>query len=146
MTGFSTITLVGNLTKDAEIIKIDNVAKTQIANFRMAVNSKFKDSQGMVQNDTVFIDVKAFGKVTDTIEKYFTKGRPVLIEGRLGQDEWQDKKTGEKRSKHYIKMTDFRFLSSNENGNNGSGNNGSTKSAEKSVSVNDKEEFDGLDF
>lgn len=108
MAEMNKVIMIGNLTKDPE--KVQYSGNTTIANFRLAANRTYKDGQGQKQNDATFVDVKAFGKVADTLLKYAVKGRQILVEGRLAMDEWTDKTSGGKRSKLYIKADNFQFL------------------------------------
>lgn len=108
MAEMNKVIIIGNLTKDPE--KVQYSGNTTIANLRLAANRTYKDGQGQKQNDVTFVDVKAFGKVADTLLKYAVKGRQILVEGRLSMDEWTDKTTGGKRSKLYIKADNFQFL------------------------------------
>ena len=113
MTGFSKIIVTGNLTKDPEVIRFKQ-SDTVKVNLRLAVNGvPYTDSQGAKQSEVVFIDAEAWGKTAETIGKYFKKGNPILVEGKLAQSDWEDKTTGTKRSKHFIKIQTFSFLSGN---------------------------------
>jgi len=146
MAEFNMVILVGNLTKDPE--KVQYAGTTTIANFRLAANRTYKDSQSTKQNDVVFVDVKAFGKIADRILKYCQKGRQILVQGRLSMDEWVDKTSGGKRSKLYIIAENFQFLGLKEQ--NGNDNGQSTKVIatavpEKEMSVEDVS-MEGLNF
>jgi single-strand DNA-binding protein len=68
----------------------------------MAINDKYRGRDGEMVENTVFIDVKFFGKIVDVCEKYLSKGGAVLVDGNLRQDTWNDKETGAKRSKIYV--------------------------------------------
>ena len=115
MAELNKVIMIGNLTKDPE--KVQYSGNTTIVNFRLAVNRTYKNGQGQKQNDVTFVDVKAFGKIADTLLKYATKGRQILVEGRLSMDEWIDKTTGGKRSKLYISAVNFQFLGQKDQGN-----------------------------
>jgi len=136
MAELNTLTLIGNLTKEPE--KVQYSGNTTIANLRLAANRTYKDGQGQKQNDVVFVDVKAFGKIAETILKYCQKGRQILVQGRLSMDEWTDKATGGKRSKLYIIADNFQFLGTKEQNSNGTSTTViATPVAEKAVSVSD---------
>ena len=117
MAELNTLTLIGNLTKDPE--KVQYAGNTTIANLRLAANRTYKDGQGQKQNDVVFVDVKAFGKIAETILKYCQKGRQILVVGRLAMDVWIDKASGGKSSKLYIIAENFQFLGTKEQNGNG---------------------------
>ena len=67
-----------------------------VANFGVAVNRKWTDGAGEKKEETTFVDCEAWGKTAEAIGKFFAKGRPIFIEGRLKFDEWQDKTSGQK--------------------------------------------------
>lgn len=100
------VILMGNLTKDPEF---KNIGTTNVVNFGIAINQV---KQGGAK-ETTFIDVSAFGKTAENITKYFTKGKAILIEGRLKLDEWQDKTTHQKRSKLKTVAERFYFCGGN---------------------------------
>ncbi len=100
MSNFNKVILMGNLVADPEIA--DLPSGSRVANLRMAVNDRHRGRDGEMIEHTVFIDVKFFGKIVDVCEKYLSKGRSVLVDGNLRQDNWEDKGTGAKRSKIYV--------------------------------------------
>ena len=97
----------GNLTRDPEVRYLP--AGTAIASFGVAVNRKWKDDQGNQKEEVTFLDVDAWGKTAETIAQWFRKGSPILITGRLKQETWDDKQTGQKRSKVKIVLDRFEF-------------------------------------
>jgi len=146
MAEFNNVTLIGNLTKAPE--RVQYAGNTTIANLRLAANRTYKDGQGQKQNDVVFVDVKAFGKVADTILRYCQKGRQILVQGRLSMAEWTDKTSGSKRSKLYITAENFQFLGSKEQNGNDNGQSVTviaTAVPEKEMSVDDVS-MDGIEF
>lgn len=117
MNGFNKVILAGNLTRDVEMLYTKG--GTAVAKFGIAVNRKWKDpTTRETKEDVVFIDVDAFGKQAEAIGQYLKKGRPILLEGRLKMDSWNDKGTGQKRSKLGVVLESFTFLDS---GNSDSG-------------------------
>ena len=110
MANFNKVILVGNLTKDPEVrYTPSNVA---VATFSLAVNTTIgKDADGNLKIETLFIDVTAFNKTAETIDKYCKKGSPLLIEGRLRLRIWEDK-DGNKHSKHEVVLERMQLLSS----------------------------------
>lgn len=103
---FNKIILIGNLTKDPEIRYTPQ--GTPVTNFRIAVTSKYKQSDDM-KEETLFIDVVVFGKQAESCSQYLSKGRPVLVEGRLQERTWES--DGQKRSKVEVVAQTVRFLS-----------------------------------
>lgn len=95
MSSFNRVILIGRLTKDPE----NNFSKEgiSITKFDFACDIGFGESKR-----PMFIGVTAFGKTADFVQKYFKKGNEILIEGSLDFQQWDDKETGKKRSKHAI--------------------------------------------
>lgn len=97
----------GNLTRDPELRFLPK--GTAIAAFGVAVNRKWTNDAGEKQEEVTFLDVDAWGKTAETIAQWFRKGSPILITGRLKQETWDDKQTGQKRSKVKIVLDRFEF-------------------------------------
>ena len=95
--GFNKVILMGNLTRDPEVRTTPN--GQSVANFSLAVNRTWKGQDGQQQEAVSYIDCVAWGKPGEIIAQYLSKGRPVLVSGRLDQRSWEDKETGAKRSK-----------------------------------------------
>lgn len=119
MANFNKIILAGNLTRDPQLSYTAN--NTAIAEFGMAVNRKWRGPDGQMKEDILFVDCKVFGKQAETFSQYMSKGRPVLIEGRLEFRQWQSQ-DGQKRSKHSVVVEGFTFLGGGgEGGGSGGG-------------------------
>jgi single-strand DNA-binding protein len=114
MNGYNRVTLAGNLTRVPELSYTPK--GTPVAKFGMALNRKWKNGDGDLQEDCTFVDVTAFGPKAETIAKHVAKGRPLLVEGRLQLDQWDDKQSGEKRSKLYVVLEEFVFLNDGKGG------------------------------
>ncbi|MEY3773282.1 MAG: hypothetical protein RLZZ129_62 [Verrucomicrobiota bacterium] len=108
MANFNKVYLIGNLTRDPELRVTPK--GTAICQFGLAVNRQFKDESGAMRDETTFVDIEAWGKQGETIAKYCTKGRPLFVEGRLKFDQWEDKTSGQKRSKLKVVLEGFQFL------------------------------------
>lgn len=114
MASYNKVILIGNLTRDPEL---RYTAKgTAIGKLGLAVNRKWRNEAGEWQEEVTFIDVSAFGKQAETIGQYLKKGRPIMVEGRLRLDQWDDKNTGQKRSKLDVVLENFQFLDSGGRG------------------------------
>ena len=126
MNGFNKVILAGNLTRDPELRYTPG--GMAIAKFGLAINRKWKDSQsGEMKEDVTFVDIDAFGKQAETIGQYLKKGRPILIEGRLKLDQWDDKQTQQKRSRLGVVLESFNFLDGgNREGGDFSGGGGTS--------------------
>ncbi|MBO7561041.1 single-stranded DNA-binding protein [Candidatus Saccharibacteria bacterium] len=121
MRGFSKAIITGNLTRDPELRSTPN--GTSVCSFSVAVNRVYRDSNGEQKEDVSFIDCSAWGKLGEMIGQYAKKGSSVLVSGRLDQRSWEDKTSGQKRSRVEVVAEDFNFLSNNngERGGNGGG-------------------------
>jgi len=103
---YNKIILIGNLTKDPELRYTPQ--GTPVASFRLAVNSKYKQSDEIKQ-ETMFIDNVVFGKQAEACSKFLSKGSPVLVEGRLQERRWET--NGQQKSKFEVIAQTVRFLS-----------------------------------
>lgn len=121
MRGFSKAIITGNLTRDPELRTTPNGAN--VCSFSVAVNRVYRDSNGEQKEDVSFIDCSAWGKLGEMIHQYAKKGTGVLVSGRLDQRSWEDKTTGQKRSRVEIVVEDFNFTGSAPAGNNSGSNN-----------------------
>jgi len=102
MASFNKVILMGNLTRDVELRYTPS--GSAVADLGLAVNRTWYDKQADQKNEeTTFVDITVWGRTAEIAGEYLTKGRPVLIEGRLQMDQWEDKETGQKRSK--LKVT-----------------------------------------
>ncbi len=110
MANFNKVILAGNLTRDPELRYTPK--GTAVARLGIAINRKWKSETGEMKEDVTFVDVDAFGKTAETIGQYLKKGRPILIEGRLRYETWEDKQTKQKKSKLGVVMETFQFLDS----------------------------------
>jgi len=95
MASFNQVTLVGNITREVELKHTQS--GMAVANLGLAVNEKRKDASGQYVDETVFVDVTAWGRTAEVAAEYLRKGSPVLIGGRLKFDQWE--KDGKKNSK-----------------------------------------------
>ncbi len=111
MRGFSKAIITGNLTRDPELRTTPN--GTSVCSFTVAVNRVYRDSSGQQQEQVSFIDCSAWGKLGELIGQYAKKGSGVLVSGRLDQRSWEDKNSGQKRSRVEIVVEDFNFASPN---------------------------------
>ncbi|HWA88263.1 MAG TPA: single-stranded DNA-binding protein [Opitutus sp.] len=122
MANFNKVYLIGNLTRDPELRVTPK--GTAICQFGIAVNRQYKDESGALRDDTTFVDIEAWGKQGETISKYMTKGRPLFIEGRLKLDQWEDKNSGQKRSRMKVVLEGFQFLGGGQREGGGGGGGG----------------------
>lgn len=110
MASFNTLILVGHLTRDPELQQLPS--GTSVCRLGLATNHTYTDRDGNKQEEVMFIDIDAFGKTADTCAQYLTKGRQILVRGRLRFRQWEDDQ-GNKRSKHDMFLENFTFLGGN---------------------------------
>ena len=107
---YNKVILVGNLTRDVELKYTPS--GTAIAKFGIATNRTYKDTMtGENKQEVMFINVTVFGRSAEVANQYLSKGRKVLVEGRLVLDQWVDS-TGQKRSKHSVVAEKVQFMDS----------------------------------
>jgi len=117
MASLNKVMLIGNLTRDPEIRYTPK--GTALAEVGIAVNRRYTAENGEKREETTFVEVTMWGKTAELAEQYLKKGRQVYIEGRLRLDTWDDKTTGQKRSKLGVICEEMQFLGSRESGGEG---------------------------
>ena len=110
MANFNKVILAGNLPRDPELRYTPK--GTAIAKIGLAINRTWKTETGETKEEVTFVDVDAFGRTAEVISQYLKKGRPILMEGRLRYETWDDKQTNAKRSKLGVVLENFQFLDS----------------------------------
>jgi single-strand DNA-binding protein len=111
MASFNKVILAGNLTRDPELRYTPK--GTAVARITLAVNRTWKSETGEMKEEVSFVDVDVWGRQAEVIAQYMKKGRPLLVEGRLKQDTWEDKNTKQKQSKLKVVLEGFTFIDSN---------------------------------
>lgn len=117
---YNKVFLMGNLTRDPET-RVTPSGLT-IAKLGLAVNRRYRTKEGEQREEVTYVDIDAFGNQAETIQKYCTKGSGLFVEGRLKLDQWQDKTSGENRSKLGVVLEGFQFVGgrgSEEGGSSG---------------------------
>jgi single-strand DNA-binding protein len=122
MASFNKVMLMGNLTRDPEIKYTPK--GTAIADIGLAVNRNYSTESGERREEVTFIDVTLWGRVAEIVGEYCKKGRPLFVEGRLQLDTWDDKQTGQKRSKLKVVGENIQLLGGREGGGGGGGGGG----------------------
>lgn len=109
MPSYNKVILMGNLTRDPEMRHLPS--NMPVAQIGLAVNERYKDKQTGEWTDRAnFVDCDAFGRTAEIISQYFQKGSPILIEGKLRMDQWEDRQSGQKRSKLKVVIDRFEFV------------------------------------
>jgi single-strand DNA-binding protein len=111
MASFNKVILAGNLTRDPELRYTPK--GTAVVRITLAVNRNYTTDSGEKKEEVSFVDVDAWGRQAEVIAQYMKKGRPLLVEGRLKQDSWEDKNTHQKQSKLKVVLEGFTFIDSN---------------------------------
>ncbi len=119
MANLNKVMLIGNLTRDPEVRYTPK--GTAVADLGLAINRYYQSDNGERQEETTFVDVTLWGKQAELAQQYLGKGRSVYIEGRLQMDTWEDKQSGQKRSKIKVVCENMQFLGSREGGGGGRG-------------------------
>lgn len=131
MANYNRVILVGNLTKDPEVRYIPS--GTAVGDFSMAINRKYKGSDGSVQEETCFVDITVWGRQAETCGEYLRKGSSVLVEGRLKLDRWE--KDGQKHSRLSVVADRTQFLGGSGNATPGNSNTSFSDGAQPSAQV-----------
>jgi len=104
---------MGNLTRDPELRQTPN--GQNVCSFSLALNRSYKGSDGNWQEATDYVDIVAWGPLGERVAQYVTKGRPVLVNGRMQSRSWEQE--GQKRSKVEVVAQDVTFLGGRNEGN-----------------------------
>ncbi|MCP4849836.1 MAG: single-stranded DNA-binding protein [Verrucomicrobiaceae bacterium] len=119
MASVNKVILVGNCTRDPEVRYTPK--GTAVTDLGLAMNRYYSSDGGEKREETTFVDVTLWGRQAEVAAEYLKKGRPVYIEGRLQMDSWEDKNSGQKRSKLKVVGEQMQLLGSREGGGGGGG-------------------------
>src|SRR5204862_3916363 len=117
MASFNKVILLGNLTRDPEVRYTPK--GTAVTELGMAVNRVYTAESGEKREETTFVDITLWGRTAEIAGEYLKKGRPVFIEGRLQLDTWDDKQSGQKRSKLKVIGEGLQLIGSRPGGGGG---------------------------
>jgi len=117
MANLNKVMLIGNLTRDPELRYTPK--GTAVADIALAINRVWNNEQGQKQEETTFVDITLWGRQAELAQQYLTKGRGAYVEGRLQMDTWDDKQTGQKRSKLKVVAESLQFLPDAKGGSGG---------------------------
>jgi single-strand DNA-binding protein len=126
MASYNKVMLLGNCTRDPEVKYTPK--GSAVADLGLAINRYYTTDGGEKREETTFVDVTLWGRQAEIAGEYLKKGRPVFIEGRLQLDTWDDKQSGQKRSKLRVVGEAMQLLGSREGGSEGGGGLGRTAS------------------
>lgn len=122
MASFNKVILLGNLTRDPEVRYTPK--GSAVCDIGLAVNRQYSTEGGEKREEVTFVDVVLWARLAEIAGEYLKKGRPVMIEGRLQLDTWDDKQSGQKRSKLRVIGETMQLLGGkrdDEGGGNGGG-------------------------
>jgi single-strand DNA-binding protein len=119
MANLNKVMLIGNLTRDPEVRYTPK--GTAVTDIGLAVNRSYTTDSGEKREEATFVDITLWGRQAEIAGQYMKKGNPIYIEGRLQMDSWQDKQTGQNRTRLKIVGDNFQFLGSREGGGGGGG-------------------------
>jgi single-strand DNA-binding protein len=126
MANLNRVLLIGNLTRDPELRYTPK--GTAVTEIGLAVNRIFSGEDGEKKEETTFVDVTLWARQAEIAGQYLKKGRPVFIEGRLQLDSWDDKQTGQKRSRLRVVAENLQLLGSRPPEGESSSNSSSSSS------------------
>jgi single-strand DNA-binding protein len=130
MASFNKVILLGNLTRDPEVRYTPK--GTAVTELGMAVNRVYTAENGEKREETTFVDITLWGRTAEIAGEYLKKGRPVFIEGRLQLDTWDDKQSGQKRSKLKVVGEGLQLIGSRPGGGGGGGGDEESSAAPRS--------------
>jgi single-strand DNA-binding protein len=119
MASFNKVILLGNLTRDPEVRYTPK--GTAVTDLGLAVNRTYTADNGEKREEVTFVDVTFWGRTAEVAGEYLKKGRPVFVEGRLQLDSWDDKTSGQKRTKLKVIGENMQMLGSPRGGPGGGG-------------------------
>ena len=117
MASFNKVILLGNLTRDPEVRYTPK--GTAVTDLGLAVNRTYTADNGEKREEVTFVDVTFWGRTAEVAGEYLKKGRPVFVEGRLQLDSWDDKQSGQKRTKLKVIGENMQMLGAPRGGGGG---------------------------
>jgi single-strand DNA-binding protein len=114
MANVNKVILIGNVTRDPEV-KFTSKGSA-VTDIGLAINRNYTLDNGEKREETTFVDVELWGRLAEIAGEYAKKGRPIYIEGRLRMDTWEDKASGQKRSRMKVVGENLQLLGSRTEG------------------------------
>ncbi|MEY2572185.1 MAG: single-strand DNA-binding protein [Verrucomicrobiota bacterium] len=127
MASFNKVILLGNLTRDPEVRYTPK--GTAVTDLGLAVNRTYTADNGEKREEVTFVDVTFWGRTAEVAGEYLKKGRPVFVEGRLQLDSWDDKTSGQKRTKLKVIGENMQMLGAPRGGGGGGDEEGGPRSS-----------------
>lgn len=134
MAGLNKVILIGNLGRDPEMRYTQSGAP--VTNFSLAVSRNWKSPEGEQREETEWFSIECWNKLAEIANEYLAKGRQVYVEGRVKLDTWDDRQTGEKRSRIKVVANEMTML----------GQRGDQPGGSQAPAVTENAEFDNMPF
>jgi len=131
MASFNKVILLGNLTRDPEVRYTPK--GSAVCDLGLAVNRQYTLDSGEKREEVTYVDIVLWSRLAEIAGEYLKKGRPVFIEGRLQLDSWDDKQTGQKRTKLRVIGETMQLLGSRPSGSAGGGGEESPRAGSKTA-------------
>ncbi len=138
MPNLNKVQLMGNLTRDPEVRYTPK--GTAVTDIGLAINRTYSGDDGERREETTFVDITFWGRQAEVIGEYMKKGRPLYVEGRLNLDSWEDKTTGQQRTRLKVVGENFQFLGGREDG--GGGQSSPSRGSSSSHGGGSQEDYD----
>ena len=119
MANLNRVLLLGNVTRDPEVRYTPK--GSAVCDLGIAVNRAYTTDSGEKREEVTFVDVTLWGRTAEIASEYLKKGRPVFIEGRLQMDTWDDKQTGQKRTRLRVVAENMQLLGGRPQGGGDAG-------------------------
>ena len=126
MPNLNKVQLMGNITRDPEVRYTPK--GTAVTDIGLAINRNYSTDDGDRREETTFVDITFWGRQAEVIGEYMKKGRPLYVEGRLQLDQWEDKNSGQQRSRLKVIGDNFQFLGGRDEGGQRGGGQGQQSS------------------
>ncbi|MEP6603323.1 MAG: single-stranded DNA-binding protein [Spartobacteria bacterium] len=133
MASFNKVILLGNLTRDPEVRYTPK--GSAVCDLGLAVNRSYTLDNGEKREEVTYVDVVLWARLAEIAGEYLKKGRPVFIEGRLQLDTWDDKQSGQKRSKMRVIGETMQLLGSRPSGGGDTGEGGEDRQSRPAKSI-----------
>jgi single-strand DNA-binding protein len=132
MASLNKVMLIGNVTRDPEIKYTPK--GSAVADLGLAINRNYTNQAGEKVEEVTYVDVELWGRLAEIAGEYAKKGRPIFIEGRLRIDSWEDKASGQKRSRLKVVGEGLQLLGSGGGGGEYDGGDEAPRSAPRAQS------------
>ncbi len=125
MKSVNKIILIGNLTRDPEVVQVRE--GIEVAKFSLAINDSYKKQTGETVDQTIYVDCEAWSGLAKVVSQYLKKGSKIYVEGTLKSDVWTDADSGKQRTKFKVRLVDMVMLDSRRDGDGGGFSGGAPK-------------------